>query len=197
MKSELCVDIGVVGVGFDEVSARCHVLAHEHGEDAVSFCGVADGDTLEQTVLWTHGGVAELLVAHLTETFVTLHLGALAVFGYELCHLGIGPAIFLHTTHLALVERRSGEVEIAVFDDGSHAAEEECHQQRGDVASVHVGIGHDDDLVICELGDVDLLGVILGADGDAHGFEKACDFLVFKDFVIHGFLHVEDFASEG
>lgn len=30
MISNLCVDVGVVGVGLDEVAARAYLLAHEH-----------------------------------------------------------------------------------------------------------------------------------------------------------------------
>ncbi len=35
----------------------------------------------EHAVLGIHGGIAKLLSAHLTKTFVALHGGALAVFG--------------------------------------------------------------------------------------------------------------------
>ena len=38
------------------------------------------------------------------------------------------------------------------FDDLPHVAVEERQQQRADVRAVHVGIGHDDDLVVARLG---------------------------------------------
>ena len=38
------VDVGVLGVGLDELAAGRHVVAHEHGEDVVAFGGVLNGD---------------------------------------------------------------------------------------------------------------------------------------------------------
>ena len=50
-----------------------------------------------------------------------------------------------------LEEGRHGGVDIAVLDEGPHEAEEEGQQQGADMGAVHIGIGHDDDLVIAEL----------------------------------------------
>jgi hypothetical protein len=40
---------------------------------------------------------------------------------------------------------------VAVFDQLRHLAEEEGEQQRADMRAVHVGVGHDDDLVVAQL----------------------------------------------
>ena len=56
-----------------------------------------------------------------------------------------------------LVQGRHGGVDIAVLDEGPHEAEEEGEQQGADVGAVHVGIGHDDDLVIAQLVQVELV----------------------------------------
>ena len=50
-----------------------------------------------------------------------------------------------------LVERRLGDVDVALLDQGLHVAVEEGHEERPDVGAVHVGVGHDDDLVVAEL----------------------------------------------
>ena len=72
-------DGGVGGVLLDELAARFNVLAHEHREDAVGLSGIADVDTLEQTVLGIHGGLPQLLGIHLTQTFESLHGHAVLV----------------------------------------------------------------------------------------------------------------------
>ena len=41
--------------------------------------------------------------------------------------------------------------------------------------AVDIGIGHDDDLVVGQTREVDLLGVVLGADGDTQGTEDVGD----------------------
>ena len=85
--------------------------------------------------------------------------------GDEVLQLLFVPAIFLDFTFRAFIERRGGEVEVALLDDGAHAAEEQGHKQGGDVCPVYVGIGHDDNLVIGQFREVCLLGVVLGSDG--------------------------------
>ncbi len=62
--------------------------------------------------------------------------------------------------------------------------------------SVHVGIGHDYDLVVGQFRDVDFLGIVVGADRYAQCTEHGRDFGIVEDFVIHRFLHVEDFTSQ-
>ena len=57
-------------------------------------------------------------------------------------------------------ERRLRDVEVALLDHLRHLPVEEGEQQRADVAAVDVGVGHDDDAVVADLGDV----VLLGAD---------------------------------
>ena len=79
----------------------------------------------------------------------------------------LGPAVLALLASRAEVERRRSDVDVAVLDKGAHVSEEEGQDQRGDVATVHVGIGHDDDLVVAQLGEVERLAILLGADGDA------------------------------
>ena len=52
---------------------------------------------------------------------------------------------------------------MAQFDERAHVAEEEGEQQRADMAAVHIGIGHNDDLIVA-----DLIGVKVLADAAAH-----------------------------
>ena len=53
------------------------------------------------------------------------------------------------------VERRLRDVEIPVLDELGHLPVEEREKQRADVAAVDVGVGHQDDLVVAELLDVE------------------------------------------
>ena len=57
---------------------------------------------------------------------------------------------------LDLVQRRHGDVHVAALQELPHVAEEECQEKGPDVRAVHVGIRHDDDLPVAELGDVEL-----------------------------------------
>ena len=49
------------------------------------------------------------------------------------------------------VERRLGDVEVALRDELGHLPVEERQEQRADVAPVHVGVRHDDDVVVADL----------------------------------------------
>ena len=57
---------------------------------------------------------------------------------------------------------------------------------------VHIGIGHDDDLVIAKL-----LQVQLFAEPGTQGRDDGTDLRVGEYLVITGLFHVEDLASQG
>ena len=94
---------------------------------------------------------------------------------------------------LDAVERRLRDVDVAAFDQIAHLAEEERQQQRTDVRAVDIGIGHQDDLVIAQLRDIEVLDADAGSQGRDHG----PDFLVAEHLVVARFLDVQDLAFEG
>ncbi len=71
-----------------------------------------------------------------------------------------------------LVQRWLGDVEMAALDQLGHLPEEEGQQQGADMGTIDVGVGHDNDAVIAQLGDVE---VIL-ADAGAHGGDQGANF---------------------
>jgi hypothetical protein len=77
---------------------------------------------------------------------------------------------------LDLVQRRLRDVDVAALDQLGHLAVEEREQQRADVAAVDVGVGHDDDAVVAQLGDV----VVGLADAGAQRGDQRGDLLATK-----------------
>ena len=55
------------------------------------------------------------------------------------------------------VEWRLGNIEIPSLNDLRHLAIEEGQQKRPDVRAIDIGIGHDDDLVIAQLFNIELV----------------------------------------
>ena len=53
---------------------------------------------------------------------------------------------------LHAIERRLGDIDVAALDELLHVAEEKSEQQSADVAAVDVGVGHENDFVIAQLG---------------------------------------------
>jgi hypothetical protein len=80
---------------------------------------------------------------------------------------------------------------VARFDQGPHLAEKERQQQRADVRAVDVGVGHDDDLVIPRLLELEL---VLDAAPD-RGDDRP-DLLVREHLVDAGLLDVDDLAAQ-
>ena len=60
------------------------------------------------------------------------------------------------------------------------------------MAAVDVGVAHQDDLVVADLGDVELL-----ADAGADGRDQRLDLVVLEHLVDAGPLDVEDLAADG
>jgi hypothetical protein len=91
-----------------------------------------------------------------------------------------------------LEQGRHGGVHIALFNKGPHEAEEEGEQQGADVGTVHVGIGHDDDLVIAQLVQVEVVPDARAQSGDDRG-----QLIVAVYLVRPGLLHVKHLAPQG
>src|SRR6267378_3754026 len=85
-----------------------------------------------------------------------LHLGRGHPRGQEeVLELAVVHQILLDLALLHLEQRRLRDEEIARLDDRVHVPEEEREEQRADVGTVHVGIRHQDDLVVARLLRVD------------------------------------------
>ena len=152
----LSIDIGVCGVLFDKLTARSHIIAHQHGEDMVSFHGIFNRHLTQGTVSGIHRGFPQLFGVHLTQTFVALHVhcpigSILGEFGVCGDSFFIGPAI-AQRFHTAFnqVERWCCAIDITVFNQLTHIAEEERQDEGSDVTTVDIGIGHDDDLMVAQ-----------------------------------------------
>ena len=74
-----------------------------------------------------------------------------------------------------------------------HLAEEEGQQEGADVGAVDIGVGHDDDLVVADLGDVE----VIAAEARADGGDERADLLVVQHAVDAGLLDIQDLAAQG
>ena len=90
------------------------------------------------------------------------------------------------------IERRLGDVEVLVGDEGVHVTEEEGEEEGANVRAVDVGVGHDDDAVIAKLLQVEAV-----ADAGAQGGDEGADLLVAQHLFQPGPFDVEDLALEG
>src|SRR5450759_1858601 len=86
-------------------------------------------------------------------------------------------------------QRRLGEVDEAGLDPRAHEAEQQGEQQRADLQTI--GIGHQHDLVIARLGQVEVL-----ADAGAEARDEGLDLVVGQHLVDAGLLDVEDLAAD-
>ncbi len=59
--------------------------------------------------------------------------------------------------------------------------------------TIHVGIGHKDDLLVADLADI----VVLFPDSRSQGRDDDLDLLVLQHLVETGLFHVEDLAAKG
>ena len=89
------------------------------------------------------------------------------------------------------IERRLGNVNIAALYHRPHVPIEERQQQRANMASVNIGIGHADDFVIAELGFVKIR-IHARTERGYHAF----DFRIAENFVQTGFFNVQNLSAQ-
>src|ERR1700738_2195202 len=156
-------ETNVLGVAGDEASACLDVLAHQDREQLVGGSGVVEGDLTQHPDRGVHGGFPQLLGIHFAETLVALD----AVFLIDLLAgllprlqqtvpfpVGVGE-FRIAALPLQLVQRRLCQEYVSVLDERSHEPEQQRQQQRRDVLAVDVGVGHQHDLVVTQLGEIE------------------------------------------
>ncbi len=94
---------------------------------------------------------------------------------------------------LHFVERGLCDVEVALVDQLRHLAIEERQQQRADVRTVDVGVGHDDDVVVAELVDVEVLAAF---DAATERRDQRADLRARKHLFEARALDVEDLSAQ-
>ena len=90
-----------------------------------------------------------------------------------------------------LVERRLGNEEVPVIDELRHLPVEEGQQERSNVGAVDVGVGHDHDLVIAQLRNVEVL-----ADPCAKRLDHRPDFFRRQHSVEPRAFDVQELAAQ-
>ena len=95
------------------------------------------------------------------------------------------------------VERGLGDVDIAPVQEAPHLPVEEREEERPDVRAVHVGVGHDDHLVVARLLHVEGALALGVADAGADGRYEGADFLVGEHLVEAGLLGVDQLSAGG
>src|SRR4029077_112206 len=112
--------------------------------------------------------------------------------GQRLPHLPLVEHILTLLAARHLIERRLCDKDAPALDELLHVAEEEREQQCADVAAVHVGVGHDDDLAVAALLHVEVV-----ADAAPQRAEDRAYFLVAEYLDEVGLLDVQELAAEG
>ena len=80
---------------------------------------------------------------------------------------------------------------MTLFDDSRQLAVEKGQEQGTDVRPIDVGVGHEDNRVIAELGQV----CVFFSDSRSQSRDEQFDFLRGEHLVETGFFHVEDFSA--
>ena len=96
-----------------------------------------------------------------------------ALFGQVIVHRRLVFEVHLRLATADFVQRWLRDIEVTTFDQFGHLAEEEREQQRTNMRSVDVRVGHDDNLVVAQFFDVELVA----PDARTKRHHEVADFL--------------------
>src|SRR5579872_2241977 len=100
--------------------------------------------------------------------------------------------ILLRLAARDLVERRLGNIEVTTVDQCRHLPEEERQKQGADVGAIDVGVGHQNDLVIAQLRQIE----IVAADSGTERRDQRADLLRAQHLVEPRTLDIENLAAQ-
>src|ERR1700722_17302091 len=130
---------------------RLDLVAHKVGEDLLGLNSILDRNLLEAAMANFHRRFGELLGVHFAKSLVLLNGEIFTVFADDRLELGLGEGPPLSLAFADAVKRRLRDEDVTLDDQRLHLPVEKRQQQRADVRSVPVCIGHDDDLVVTQL----------------------------------------------
>ena len=195
------VQVFLAVLGDMALAARL-VVAQQQVEHGLHLGDVL-GLHLDQTTrLGVHGGEPHHVRIVLTKTLGAVD-GALLVANLledaVLLELGVGKVGLLFAVDL--VERRLGDIHVALVDKRGHQAVEHGEHERADVITVDVGVRTDDDLVPVEVVQVKgaqvLDALVLDLHAAAQHAHKVHDDVGLKDARVVLFQAVEDLTADG
>ena len=185
-----------LGVLFNKRSSGLNLIAHQrskcqiHGSHIFSIHGNPSQDTL----LGIHGGIPELIGIHLAQTLITLDL--VAVVSADLIQDGIELVVTVCIPGLLalvdLVKGRLCQIYIALLDQFRHKPVNECKEQGADMGAVHIGIRHQDDLMVTKLADIKIV-----QNTGTKCRDHCLDLGIAVDSVLSCLLHIQDLAAKG
>ena len=182
----------------NKLTARTNLITHKHRENPVGLGRILNRHLLQDAGCGVHSGLPQLVLVHLTKTFVPLYGNTLgAQLSGNLCPLLVSPAVVFGVTLLNKVERGHCNVDVALLDELLHLAEEECQHQSRNVATIHIRIGHNDNLVVAQFLQVECLGVLLSTDGYTQCGKHILNLLILPHTVLLHFLDVENLTPQG
>src|SRR5439155_6150976 len=100
--------------------------------------------------------------------------------------------VLLGFTLLDREKRWLRDINVVALDQVLHVTEEESEQQRANMAAVHVGVGHQNDFSVAQLGRIEVFLRNAGTERGNHG----ANFFVRQHLVVARFFDVEDFSLQ-
>ena len=174
----------------DELATWIDCIAHQHVERAVRLRRVLHRDEEQCPVLGVHCRLPQLGWVHFAQTLVTLQSRLFTDLFDNLIFFFIGVYIFDLILIGNPIKRRLRNVEMTIFDQGRHIAEEERQQQGADVTAIHVRVSHDDYASIAQTFEIEVI-----ADARAQRGDQRLNFIASENFIETGAFRVHDLAA--
>jgi len=184
----------ILGVFLDKLPPRFDRIAHKSREQPVGLFGIFHFNQQQRSGFGIHGGPPELFRVHLTETFVALYRDAVfAKLGNSPVALLVGENILLFFAFIDPIEGRLSDIDIPLLYQFLHIAEEESQDQGANMRPVDIGVSHDNDFTVPQIGNIEIFSSDTGSESGNHG----SDFLVGEDFIQPCLFDIEDLTTEG
>src|SRR5699024_6314714 len=148
----------------NEGTTCCDVITHQDGAELIGALCVLQIHAAQNAIWRVQRGRPQLGCTHLTQTRVALDSVRRSDLApsikrrfQQLITLSIGVGKpWLTLAPLELVQRWISQEYMAFLNQLRHEAEEQSQQQGSNVLTIDVGVGHEHNLVVAQLGDIKL-----------------------------------------
>ena len=137
-----------------------YIRTHQHRCDITCHASVLDLNLFQKTCLRIECRLPKLFGIHLAESLITLQSEASRVGLSIFFQSGVIIQIFFFAFFgHRLVKRRHGKIHMTFKNKLRHKTIEQGQKQCGNMRTVHIGICHNDDLVVSQLTDIKIISI--------------------------------------
>ena len=168
-----------------------HIFTHQNSEKSISLFCILNSNLIKLSRWGIHSGFPKLFSIHLSKPLISLDLYSFISFkSVHIRRMFLIIHIYMLASFWELVDWRAGSINMSSFYQRSHKSKEESKQKRSNMRTIHIRIGHDNNLFIPKSFNIKAI-----LDSASDRSNKRFNFIVRHHLLENSLFCIQNFTS--